>query len=97
MFAKAIQTVPAPDLAHTWAQAPIKFEDALGRIMPVPSEYDWDVSSIALIRTRISLTKLGMNRSSRQSSRFNSKTALGKRKFSPANMNCSWEQIVSHQ
>jgi len=49
MFAKAVQNVPPPDLTHTWAQAPIKFEDALGRIMPVPSEYDWDVSLFAII------------------------------------------------
>jgi hypothetical protein len=27
-----------------WAQAPVKFEDALGRVIPIPSEYDWDVS-----------------------------------------------------
>jgi hypothetical protein len=44
MFAKALEHLPSPDLRHTWAQAPVKFEDALGRIIPVPSEYDWDVS-----------------------------------------------------
>jgi hypothetical protein len=49
MFAKAIQSVPPPDLNYTWAQAPIKFEDALGRVMPVPSEYDWDVRSVPFI------------------------------------------------
>jgi hypothetical protein len=43
MFAKALENLPPPDLQHTWAQAPVKFEDALGRIIPVPSEYDWDV------------------------------------------------------
>jgi hypothetical protein len=49
MFAKAIQSVPPPDPNYTWAQAPIKFEDALGRIIPVPSEYDWDVGLIAVL------------------------------------------------
>ncbi|PMD29355.1 hypothetical protein L207DRAFT_445554 [Hyaloscypha variabilis F] len=42
MFGKALETLPPPDLRYTWAQAPVKFEDALGRILPVPSEYDWD-------------------------------------------------------
>jgi hypothetical protein len=42
-FGKAAQRLPSPDLNHTWAQDPIKFEDALGRVIPVPSEYDWDV------------------------------------------------------
>ena len=32
--------LPFPDLRHTWFQDPVKFEDALGRIIPVPSEYD---------------------------------------------------------
>jgi hypothetical protein len=44
VFAKAAQALPPPDLNYTWAQAPIRFEDALGRVIPVPSEYDWDVS-----------------------------------------------------
>ncbi len=48
MFSKALETLPPPDLYHTWAQPPMKFEDALGRIIPVPSEYDWDVSSLTL-------------------------------------------------
>lgn len=34
----------APDTQHTWFQQPIKFEDALGRVIPVPSEYNWGVS-----------------------------------------------------
>lgn len=37
-------TNPHPDLDHTWAQSPVKFEDALGRRFLIPSEYDWDVS-----------------------------------------------------
>lgn len=44
MICKAVESISKPDLRYTWAQAPVKFEDALGRIMPVPSEYDWDVS-----------------------------------------------------
>ncbi|MCJ1261586.1 hypothetical protein MMC22_001451 [Lobaria immixta] len=34
----------APDTQHTWFQQPVKFEDALGRVIPVPSEYNWGVS-----------------------------------------------------
>ncbi|KAL9046037.1 MAG: hypothetical protein Q9214_001031 [Letrouitia sp. 1 TL-2023] len=29
----------APDLRHTWFQPPCRFENALGRVIPVPSEY----------------------------------------------------------
>ncbi|WPG98474.1 Hypothetical protein R9X50_00126500 [Acrodontium crateriforme] len=32
---------PAVDTKHTWFQEPIRFEDAFGRIIPVPSEYGW--------------------------------------------------------
>ncbi|KAF8857769.1 hypothetical protein BDZ45DRAFT_674515 [Acephala macrosclerotiorum] len=42
MLAKASEQTPPPDLSHTWAQDPVKFEDALGRRFIVPSEYDWD-------------------------------------------------------
>jgi len=35
--------LPTPDLQFTWAQAPVRLEDALGRIIPVASEYDWEV------------------------------------------------------
>lgn len=35
---------PSPTLHYTWSQAPVKFEDALGRILPIPSEFDWPVS-----------------------------------------------------
>ncbi|CZR68156.1 uncharacterized protein PAC_18055 [Phialocephala subalpina] len=41
-LAKASQNLPPPDLDHTWAQPPVKFEDALGRRFLIPSEYDWD-------------------------------------------------------
>ena len=33
----------SPDTQHTWFQPPVKFEDALGRVLPVPSEYKWGV------------------------------------------------------
>jgi hypothetical protein len=58
MFAKALASPSAPDLRYTWAQAPVKFEDALGRIIPVPSEYGWDVSFIEklLLRANTLLT-----------------------------------------
>lgn len=29
-----------PELRFTWFQEPVKFEDALGRIFPIPSEYN---------------------------------------------------------
>jgi hypothetical protein len=45
-FSRAIQSLPRPDLSHTWAQALVKFEDALGRIIPILSEYDRNVSLI---------------------------------------------------
>ncbi|KAF8860579.1 hypothetical protein BDZ45DRAFT_309392 [Acephala macrosclerotiorum] len=41
-LAKASHNLPPPDLDHTWAQPPVKFEDALGRRFLIPSEYDWD-------------------------------------------------------
>jgi hypothetical protein len=44
MVTKLQTTPPHPDIRHTWFQEPIRFEDALGRIMPVPSEYNWSVS-----------------------------------------------------
>ena len=37
-------TIPSPDTQHTFFQAPCKFEDALGRPLPVPSEYDLEVT-----------------------------------------------------
>jgi hypothetical protein len=43
-FSTTLHKVPTPDTRYTWAQAPVRFEDALGRVMPIPSEYDWDVS-----------------------------------------------------
>lgn len=33
------------DLQHTWFQEPIRFEDAFGRVIPIPSEYEWSVST----------------------------------------------------
>ena len=35
---------PRPDIRHTWFQEPARFEDALGRILPIPSEYAMSVS-----------------------------------------------------
>ena len=31
----------SPDLRFTWVQEPVRFEDAFGRIFPIPSEYSW--------------------------------------------------------
>ena len=36
-----------PSLAYGWLQglqAPVKFEDACGRVLLIPSEYNWGVS-----------------------------------------------------
>ena len=41
-------TNAAPDLHHTWFQQPVKFEDALGRILPVPSEYNLGVFPLCI-------------------------------------------------
>lgn len=30
---------------YTWVQEPVKFEDAMGRLIPIPSEYNWAVST----------------------------------------------------
>lgn len=35
--------LPQPNASHTWFQDPIRFEDALGRAFPIPSEYSWSV------------------------------------------------------
>jgi hypothetical protein len=43
-FSTVLRKLSDPDIRHTWAQAPVRFEDALGRVIPIPSEYDWDVS-----------------------------------------------------
>ena len=40
---KLQSTSQTPDLQHTWFQQPVKFEDALGRVLPIPSEYNWSV------------------------------------------------------
>jgi hypothetical protein len=45
MLSKTAQNSYPIDTRHTWAQDPVRFEDALGRIFPVPSEYDWTVSA----------------------------------------------------
>jgi len=36
--------LPQPDVRFTWAQAPVYLEDALGRTIIIPSEYDFDAS-----------------------------------------------------
>ena len=41
-------TTTASDLHHTWFQQPVKFEDALGRVLPVPSEYNLGVFDIGI-------------------------------------------------
>ena len=37
-----------PDLQHTWFQEPVRFEDALGRILPIPSEYNLGVIRLCI-------------------------------------------------
>ena len=43
MVTKLQSCPPHPDTSHTWFQEPVRFEDALGRIIPIPSEYNWSV------------------------------------------------------
>ena len=38
-------SAPNIDVHHTWFQEPIRFEDAFGRVIPIPSEYSWSVSA----------------------------------------------------
>lgn len=40
----------AIDLEHTWFQEPLRFEDAFGRIFPLPAEYPWSVRASKLGR-----------------------------------------------
>lgn len=35
------ERAPSIDAAHTWFQQPIRFEDAYGRVLPIPAEYGW--------------------------------------------------------
>ena len=41
MLSHMHDTLPPVDFKHTWFQEPIRFEDALGRLLPVPAEYSW--------------------------------------------------------
>ncbi|RYP05856.1 hypothetical protein DL765_009707 [Monosporascus sp. GIB2] len=43
LIAQLQATAPRPDICHTWFQEPARFEDALGRILPIPSEYAMSV------------------------------------------------------
>ncbi|KAE8442464.1 hypothetical protein EG329_003307 [Mollisiaceae sp. DMI_Dod_QoI] len=51
LCSKTLNTAPRPNTRYTWAQAPVRFEDALGRVIPVPSEYGWDTLE-AVIQAR---------------------------------------------
>lgn len=44
--------LPTPNLQFTWAQAPVRLEDALGRTIPVPSEHGWEVCSHTFLLER---------------------------------------------
>lgn len=44
-FAHMKTSTLSPELRYTWFQDPIRFEDALGRVIPIPSEYNWEASS----------------------------------------------------
>lgn len=37
-----------PDLRHIWFQEPMRFEDAYGRVLPTPVEYDYPMMGGAL-------------------------------------------------
>ncbi|KAB8339200.1 hypothetical protein FH972_022134 [Carpinus fangiana] len=43
LLSTAQQLPTRPDLRHTWFQAPHKFEDALGGILPIPAEFGWSL------------------------------------------------------
>ena len=35
----------SPDTRFTYLQAPVQFEDAIGRTFPIPLEFSWEVST----------------------------------------------------
>lgn len=37
-----------PDTRHTWLQEPMRFEDAYGRVWPIPVEFDYPMMEGAL-------------------------------------------------
>lgn len=47
------RSIPPPNARYTWVQEPIRFENALGEILPIASESSWDVCSIYLLLLRI--------------------------------------------
>lgn len=42
----------SPNLRYTWVQEPVRFEDALGCLIPIPSEYNWAVSNSNRVTAR---------------------------------------------
>lgn len=38
---------PRVDSKYTWFQQPLRFEDAVGRVVPIPVEYGWSVSLLS--------------------------------------------------
>ena len=47
------RTIPLHNTLTTWHQAPVHFEDAFGRVYPIPSEYDYTLVA-AIIKHRFS-------------------------------------------
>src|SRR2546423_4329426 len=80
-------TTPSPDLRYTWAQDPVRFEDAMGRSFPIPSEYNWGVSSI--LASLVLCFNLCLCRNSRPSSKTSSELALAVKRFPPASTSSS--------
>ena len=80
-------SAPSPDLRLTWFQEPVRFEDAMGRVIPIPSEYDWGVSLPCLIYCCHSLLIFSLNRNLKLLLWPNSKMDLCKRKYALANTN----------
>ena len=52
-------STPSPELRYTWVQEPIKFEDAMGQVIPIPSEYNWEASR-SLSYTMVMLYSYGL-------------------------------------
>lgn len=42
------KTTTPPSTRYTWTQEPIRFENALGNVIPVASESDWEVCHLVL-------------------------------------------------
>ena len=80
-------SAPSPEMRFTWFQEPIRFEDAMGRFIPIPSEYDWGASSPCLTYYLYFLL-ISPSRHLKLLLWPDSKMDLCKKRYALANTNC---------